>query len=98
MVAPKWEEADIVGIQIGLSGKGAGYNAGRRATVRQIAYLEKYLQFDTTADREGAESKLLAKRASLEETARQLVADGVEFDRSDLPRSFRTAQAAGAAG
>lgn len=65
---------------------------------RKIAYLEKYLQFDTTADREGAESKLLAKRASLEETARQLVADGVEFDRSDLPRSFRTAQAAGAAG
>ena len=42
------------------------------------------------ADREGAEGKLLSKRASLAATAKQLVADGVEFDRADLPRSFRT--------
>ena len=56
---------------------------------RKLAYLEKYAQFESTADREGAENKLLAKRATLAETARQLVADGVEFNRSDLPRSFR---------
>lgn len=56
---------------------------------RKIAYLEKYAQFDSVADREGAENKLLSKRASLAETAKQLVADGVEFNHSDLPRSFR---------
>lgn len=56
---------------------------------RKIAYLEKYAQFDSAADREGAENKLLSKRASLAETAKQLVADGVEFNHSDLPRSFR---------
>jgi hypothetical protein len=56
---------------------------------RKLAYLEKYVEFASTADRKEAEKKLLAKRAPLEATARQLVADGVEFDRSDLPRSFR---------
>ncbi|MFZ0305405.1 MAG: hypothetical protein WAL75_22135 [Terracidiphilus sp.] len=56
---------------------------------RKIAYLDKYAQFDSAADREVAENKLLAKRASLAETARQLVADGVEFTPADLPRSFR---------
>jgi hypothetical protein len=55
---------------------------------RKIAYLGKFGQFDSDADREGAENKLLAKRASLAETAKQLVADGVEFNHSDLPRSF----------
>jgi hypothetical protein len=63
---------------------------------RKIAYLDKYVQFDSTADRDGAESKLQAKRASLAETARQLVADGVEFNPVDLPRSFRPSQATGA--
>ncbi len=58
---------------------------------RKIAYLDKYVQFDSIADREGAENKLLAKRATLAETARQLVADGVEFNPADLPRSFRDA-------
>jgi hypothetical protein len=56
---------------------------------RKLADLEKYVQFASMADRAGAESKLLAKRASLAETARQLVADGVEFNPADLPRSFR---------
>jgi hypothetical protein len=56
---------------------------------RKLAYLEKYAEFASTADREGAENKLLAKRKSLAETAKKLVADGVEFNRSDLPRSFR---------
>ncbi len=56
---------------------------------RKIAYLEKYVQFASAADRQGAESKLVSKRSSLAETAKQLVADGVEFNPSDLPRSFR---------
>ena len=59
---------------------------------RKLAHLEKYAEFDSTADREGAESKLLAKRASLAETAKQLAADGVEFQRSELPRSFRVSE------
>ena len=60
---------------------------------RKIAYLEKYVQFESTADRKEAENKLLAKRATLAETARQLVAEGVEFTRADLPRSFRATEA-----
>ena len=59
---------------------------------RKIAYLEKYVQFDSTADREGAENKLLAKRATLAETAKRLVSDGVEFNPADLPRSFRASE------
>jgi hypothetical protein len=56
---------------------------------RKLAYLENYAQFASMADREGAEGKLVAKRASLAATAKQLVADGVEFNAADLPRSFR---------
>jgi hypothetical protein len=56
---------------------------------RKVAHLVKYAEFASTADREEAEKKLLAKRALLEVKARQLAAEGVEFDRSDWPRSFR---------
>lgn len=59
---------------------------------RKISHLEKYVQFETIAEREGAEHKLLAKRASLAETAKQLVADGVEYSPSELPRSFRATE------
>jgi hypothetical protein len=63
---------------------------------RKLAYLDKYAEFASTADRKVAEDKLLSKRSSLAETAKQLVADGVEFSPADLPRSFRTAEEAGA--
>jgi len=63
---------------------------------RKLAYLEKYAEFESTADRKGAEDKLIAKRAPLAATARQLAADGVEFNPSDLPRSFRAAPEVGA--
>ena len=56
---------------------------------RKIAYVEKYVQFASIAEREEAEKKLRAKRAPLEATARKLAADGVEFNPSDWPRSFR---------
>ena len=65
---------------------------------RKLAYLEKYAEFDSTADREEAEKKLVTKRASLAETARKLAADGVEFKPSDLPRSCRAAEGASAEG
>jgi hypothetical protein len=61
---------------------------------RKLLYLEKFVQFTSMADRKEAEKKLLAKRALLEVTARQLVADGVEFKPTDLPRSFRVAAGA----
>jgi len=63
---------------------------------RKIAYLDKFAEFDSAADREGAEHKLVTKRASLAETAKQLVAEGVEFNPADLPRSFRASAETGA--
>lgn len=59
---------------------------------RKLAHLGKYADFASPEDRDGAESKLLTKRASLAETAKQLAAAGVEFDRADLPRSFRESE------
>lgn len=56
---------------------------------RKLADLDKYVQFDSMADRKEAEGKLLSKRSSLAETARQLAEAGVEFNPADLPRSFR---------
>ena len=64
---------------------------------RKLAYLDKFAEFASAAEREVAENKLIAKRSSLAETARQLVADGVEFSPADLPRSFRIAAEAVAA-
>ena len=56
---------------------------------RKLAYLNEYQIFASRADREDAERKMLAKRAALAEIARELAAAGVEFNPSDLPRSFR---------
>lgn len=56
---------------------------------RKIAYLDKYGEFASSAEREEAEKKLMAKRAPLEKTALELVASGVEYEERDLPRSFR---------
>jgi hypothetical protein len=58
---------------------------------RKLAYLANFGVFASTAEREEAEKKMATKRASLAETAKRLVAEGVEFNRSDLPRSFRVA-------
>ncbi|HLI03070.1 MAG TPA: hypothetical protein VKU93_02260 [Terracidiphilus sp.] len=58
---------------------------------RKLAYLNNYEEFASPRDRDEAEKKLLAKRAPLERTARELAASGVEFADKDLPRSFRTA-------
>jgi ATPase subunit of ABC transporter with duplicated ATPase domains len=55
---------------------------------RKLAHLRKYEDFKSTADRDEAESKLITKRAALEKTARELAANGVEFNDAELPRSF----------
>ena len=55
---------------------------------RKIAYIEKFAEFASAADREQAEKELLAKRAPLEKAALELAASGVEYDEKDLPRSF----------
>ncbi len=55
---------------------------------RKLSYLANYEVFPTDADREDAEKKILTKRASLEKTARKLAEMGVEFNPSELPRSF----------
>ncbi len=56
---------------------------------RKLANLNTHAEFASAADREQAQEKLLSKRASLEKTARELAASGIEFDDKDLPRSFR---------
>jgi hypothetical protein len=63
---------------------------------RKLAYLDKNVQLASIADGKETQGKLLSKRSALAETARQLVADGVEFNPADLPRSFRTSADTGA--
>lgn len=57
---------------------------------RKLAYLDKFAEFASPADRELAEKELLAKRAPLEKAALELAASGVEYEEKDLPRSFST--------
>jgi hypothetical protein len=57
---------------------------------RKLAYLDTHVEFASSADREEAEKRLLARRAPLEKTALELAASGVEYEEKDLPRSFRT--------
>lgn len=56
---------------------------------RRLAHLLKYDVFETDAAREAAARKLALKREPLVKTAKRLVAEGVEYKESDLPRSFR---------
>lgn len=59
---------------------------------RKLAYMDKYEAFASPEDREEAEKKMLAKRATLEKAARELAASGIEFSEAELPRSFRAAE------
>ncbi|MGH9564237.1 MAG: hypothetical protein ACRD3S_22520 [Terracidiphilus sp.] len=56
---------------------------------RKLAYLDKFGEFASPADREEAEKGLRAKRAPLERAALELAASGIEYNEKDLPRSFR---------
>lgn len=59
---------------------------------RKLAHLEKFEKFASEKDRNDATGKLVAKRDLLVRNARQLVNDGIEFQDSDLPRSFRSVE------
>ena len=56
---------------------------------RKLADLRKFGVFESPEARQQAENSFVTKRASLEKTARELSAAGVEFNKEDLPRSFR---------
>ncbi|MGO4515635.1 hypothetical protein AB4Y89_07575 [Terriglobus sp. 2YAB30_2] len=58
---------------------------------RKLAHLAKYEVFASDAERDTAIGKMETKRATLARTAQKLVEDGIEFQPSDLPRSFRMA-------
>jgi hypothetical protein len=55
----------------------------------KLAYLDKYVHFASPVDRQEAAKRVLARRAPLEATARELAALGVEYREEELPRSFR---------
>ena len=57
---------------------------------RKLAHTQKYGLFPSDEERQVAADKITAKRASLERTAKALMAAGIEFRTADLPRSFRT--------
>jgi hypothetical protein len=56
---------------------------------RKLAHLMNFEKFDSVAERDQAARKLTLKRETLVQTAQRLVAQGVEFKRTDLPRSMR---------
>lgn len=56
---------------------------------RRLAHLAKYERFASEVEREAAIGKMTTKRATLAQTARKLMDEGIEFQTSHLPRSFR---------
>jgi hypothetical protein len=56
---------------------------------RKLAHIAKYEIFASEEDRENAIAKMTTKRATLVRIAQKLAEDGIEFQPSDLPRSFR---------
>jgi hypothetical protein len=56
---------------------------------RKLAHLAKYEKFDSDEQRTLAARKMTTKRNALVTTAQKLVAEGVEFNASDLPKSLR---------
>jgi hypothetical protein len=57
---------------------------------RKLAHMAKYELFASESERETAIGKMTTKRATLARTAQKLAEDGIEFQPSDLPRSFRS--------
>ena len=56
---------------------------------RKLAHMAQYDLSPAGPVRERAERKLSLRREQLATTARRMAADGVSFDVSELPRSFR---------
>lgn len=57
---------------------------------RKIAHLNNFEKFESEDEKRDALDKLTTKREKLVKTARELVANGIEFEAKDLPRSFRS--------
>jgi hypothetical protein len=62
---------------------------------RKLAHMAKYELFASDVERDAALAKMATKRATLARTAKKLMEEGIEFQPSQLPRSFRP-QAEGA--
>ena len=56
---------------------------------RKLAHLLRYEEFPCDADRDAAVKRMTAKRELLARAARQMAHDGIAFNASELPRSFR---------
>src|SRR5581483_8262129 len=63
---------------------------------RKLAHLTNFEKFNSDEARNLATQKMTAKRETLVKTARRLVAEGVEFKPSELPRSLWPKDEAGA--
>jgi len=57
---------------------------------RKLAHLLRFEEFATDAARNTAARSLTTKREQLVRAAREMVSEGVEYNDSELPRSFRT--------
>lgn len=56
---------------------------------RKLAHMAKYELFASDVERDAALGKMTTKRATLARTAKKLMEEGIEFQPSQLPRSFR---------
>lgn len=57
---------------------------------RKLAYTEKYEVFGSESKRQEALGKMTKKRDLLVRSAHRLAAEGIPFEPSELPRSFRS--------
>lgn len=56
---------------------------------RKLAHMATFERFASEIERETAIGKMTTKRGTLVRIAKKLIEDGIEFQTSDLPRSFR---------
>lgn len=63
---------------------------------RKLAYLLRFQEFTSDADRAAELKRLTSKRELLARAARQMAHSGIEYKPSELPRSFRAEQQAAA--
>jgi hypothetical protein len=64
---------------------------------RKLAYVLRFQEFTSDADRAAELKRLTSKRELLARAARQMAHSGIEYKASELPRSFRAEQGAAAA-
>jgi hypothetical protein len=63
---------------------------------RKLAYVLRFQEFTSDADRDAELKRLTSKRELLARAARQMAHSGIEYKPSELPRSFRAEQEAAA--